>query len=97
MEDVAGQYFGVSVSSYQFEELTRDVAALAHRKEFGSQELDRILITLGERAAQFLRAVRRRRRTQRASARTKRSSRSTKKPIATCCARWKWSRCNWNC
>ena len=32
VEDVAGQYFGVSVSSYQFEELARDVAALAHRK-----------------------------------------------------------------
>ena len=53
IEDVAGQYFGTSVSTYQFEELTRDVAGLAHRKHFGSQELDRILITLGERAAQF--------------------------------------------
>src|SRR5437899_1062317 len=46
IEDVAGQYFGVSVSSYQFEELSRDVMSLAHRKEFGSQELDRILLTL---------------------------------------------------
>ena len=54
VEDVAGQYFGVSVSSYQFEELTRDVAALARRKDFGSQELDRILMTLGDRAAHFL-------------------------------------------
>ncbi len=53
IEDVAGQYFGTSVSTYQFEELTRDVAGLAHRKQFGSQELDRILITLGERAAHF--------------------------------------------
>ncbi len=53
IEDVAGQYFGISVSTYQFEELTRDVAGLAHRKQFGSQELDRILITLGERAAHF--------------------------------------------
>lgn len=53
LEDVAGQYFGVGISSYQIEELTRDVAALAHRKQFGSQELDRILITLGELAAQF--------------------------------------------
>src|SRR5579862_5393654 len=51
VEDVAGQYFGISVSSYQFEDLARDVAGLAHRKNFGSQELDRILITLGERAA----------------------------------------------
>ena len=29
IEDVAGQYFGVSVSSYQFEELARDIAAVA--------------------------------------------------------------------
>ena len=53
VEDVAGQYFGTTVSSYQFEELTRDVASLAHRKNFGSKELDRILMTLSERAAQF--------------------------------------------
>src|SRR6266852_8117297 len=53
VEDVAGQYFGVSVSSYQFEDLARDVSALAHRKAFGSEELDRVLMTLGDRAAQF--------------------------------------------
>jgi ATP-dependent DNA helicase DinG len=53
VEEVAGQYFGVSVSSYQFEDLARDVAALAHRKDFGSEELDRILIALGDRVAQF--------------------------------------------
>jgi ATP-dependent DNA helicase DinG len=54
VEDVAGQYFGVSVSSYQFEELARDISALAHRKDFGSQELDRVLITLGDVSATFL-------------------------------------------
>jgi ATP-dependent DNA helicase DinG len=53
IEDVAGQYFGVSVSSYQFEELSRDVAAVSRRKNFGSQELDRILMTLADHAAQF--------------------------------------------
>lgn len=53
IEDVAGQYFGTSVSTYQFEELVRDVASLAHRKNFGSQELDRILTILGERAGHF--------------------------------------------
>lgn len=53
VEDVAGQYFGVSVSSAQIEDFTRDTAALAHRKEFGSQELDRVLITLSEKSAQF--------------------------------------------
>ena len=53
VEDTAGQYFGVSVSSYQFDELARDVTGLAHRKQFGSAELDRILMTLGERSAHF--------------------------------------------
>jgi ATP-dependent DNA helicase DinG len=53
IEDVAGQYFGVSVSSYQFDDLGRDVLALARRKDFGTQELDRILITLSDRAGYF--------------------------------------------
>ena len=65
MEDVAGQYFGVSISSCQVEDLTRDVAGLAHRKEFGSEELDRILITLTEKAAQFFGLFGRRGRTHR--------------------------------
>ena len=54
IEDVAGQYFGVTVSSYQFEELTRDVAALAHRKEMKAVELERILISAADRASAFL-------------------------------------------
>jgi ATP-dependent DNA helicase DinG len=54
VEDVAGQYFGVSISNYQFEELIRDVTAVAARKDFGSTELDRVLMTTGDRAAQFL-------------------------------------------
>jgi ATP-dependent DNA helicase DinG len=53
VEDVAGQYFGVSISSPQVEELVRDVSALAHRKDFGSQELDRTLMVLSDRAAHF--------------------------------------------
>src|SRR5487761_2667735 len=53
IEDVAGQYFGMGVSSYQFEELTRDVSTLARRKEFGSVELDNILMILGDRAQHF--------------------------------------------
>lgn len=53
IEDVAGQYFGVNVSSYQFEELIRDVAALSHRKTFSSPELDRVLMMVSERAAYF--------------------------------------------
>lgn len=54
IEEVAGQYFGVSVSSYQFEELIGDVGSLARRKEVGSEDLDRVLITLGDRSSQLL-------------------------------------------
>jgi len=53
LEDVVGQYFGVSVSNYQFQELQRDISTVARRKRFGSQELDRILAQVGEAAAQF--------------------------------------------
>ncbi|HLH41220.1 MAG TPA: helicase C-terminal domain-containing protein [Bryobacteraceae bacterium] len=54
MEDVAGQYFGVSVSSYQFDELIRDVSSVSHRKYFSSAELDRILLMVSDRAMHFL-------------------------------------------
>lgn len=53
LEEVAGQYFGMGVSSYQFEELIRDVSAVAVRKSVGSPELDRILTSLGEHASFF--------------------------------------------
>src|SRR6202049_3959922 len=53
IEDVAGKYFGVAVSSYQFQELVRDIAAVSRTKHFGSGELDRILDTLSDRAEQF--------------------------------------------
>jgi len=54
LEDVAGQYFGVSVTSYQFDELVRDVTSVSHRKDFSSAELGRILLMLSDRAAHFL-------------------------------------------
>lgn len=53
VEDIAGQYFGVSISNYQFQDLSRDVASLSRRKMFGSQELDRILDTLRDRSEIF--------------------------------------------
>jgi ATP-dependent DNA helicase DinG len=53
IEDVAGKYFWIGVSSYQFEELVRDIAASSRTKQFGSGELDRILDTLSDRAEQF--------------------------------------------
>ncbi len=53
IEDVAGQYFGVSISNHQIQELKRDVAALARRKGFGSQELDRTLEALEDCSERF--------------------------------------------
>ncbi len=53
VEDVAGEYFGVAVSNYRLEELTRDIAAVARQKNFGSAELDRVLDTLGALAREF--------------------------------------------
>lgn len=53
IEDVAGQYFGVSVSNTQLQDLRRDISALARAKNFGSAELDRILLTAEEMAERF--------------------------------------------
>ena len=53
IEDVAGQYFGMSVSNLQVQELIKDTAALSRRKFFSSPELDRALIHLGDRSEQF--------------------------------------------
>ncbi|MDQ6700963.1 MAG: ATP-dependent DNA helicase, partial [Acidobacteriota bacterium] len=53
VEDIAGQYFGVSVSNYRFQELRRDVAAVSRAKEFGSAELDRVLDRMEELALHF--------------------------------------------
>jgi ATP-dependent DNA helicase DinG len=53
IEDVAGQYFGITISNYQFQELCRDIAGLARRKNFGNAELDRILATVEDRADRF--------------------------------------------
>ena len=53
IEDIAGQYFGMSVSNLQVLELTKDAAAISRRKHFDSPDLDRALIYLGDRAEQF--------------------------------------------
>ncbi|MBM3725022.1 MAG: ATP-dependent DNA helicase [Acidobacteria bacterium] len=53
IEDVAGQYFGLAVSNYQISELKRDVLATSRRKNLGSTELDRILMTLEEMSERF--------------------------------------------
>jgi ATP-dependent DNA helicase DinG len=53
IEDVAGQYFGISVGNLQLDELRRDIAVVARQAKFGSAELDRILITAQEMAERF--------------------------------------------
>lgn len=53
LEEVAGQYFGISISNYQFQELERDVRAVARRKSFGSQDLDRALAYVNDAAVRF--------------------------------------------
>jgi len=53
MEDVAGQYFGMSVSNLQIQELIKDTASISRRKLFASPELDRTLIHLGDRTEEF--------------------------------------------
>lgn len=53
IEEVAGQYFGISVSNLQIQELIKDTAAISRQKLFASPELDRSLIHLGERTEQF--------------------------------------------
>ena len=53
IEDVAGPYFGVSVSNYRFQELRRDVAAVSRMKKLGSPELDRVLDRLDDLTVKF--------------------------------------------
>ena len=53
IEDVTGQYFGISVSSTQIEDLRRDIAAIARMKNCGSAELDRILQVAHDMSIRF--------------------------------------------
>ncbi len=53
LEDVAGQYFGVSISNHRFQELRRDLSVVGRIKKFGTPELDRILERLDELTIRF--------------------------------------------
>jgi ATP-dependent DNA helicase DinG len=53
IEDIAGQYFGFTVSSYRVQDLRRDIAVLSRARKFGSEEMDRILVRLEEISLQF--------------------------------------------
>jgi ATP-dependent DNA helicase DinG len=43
IEDVAGQYFGTSISNLQVQELTRDILDLARRKDFATASFEDIV------------------------------------------------------
>lgn len=53
IEDIAGQYFGMSVSNLQIQELIKDSSTISRRKLFATPELDRSLIQLGDRSEEF--------------------------------------------
>jgi ATP-dependent DNA helicase DinG len=53
LEDVAGQYFGLSVSNFMIDDLRKDIQSLARRKSLGSAELDRVLIGLQDATERF--------------------------------------------
>jgi ATP-dependent DNA helicase DinG len=53
IEDVAGQFFGVSVSNHQFTDLKRDIISVTRQRNLGSQELDRILHVAETQAGAF--------------------------------------------
>ena len=57
LEDTAGQYFGVALSSYQFQELRRDIAVLSRLKKFGSPALDQALDRTDQFASRFFDAL----------------------------------------
>ncbi len=57
IEDVAGQYFGVSISNYRFQEVARDLRAVARQKNFGSPELDKAINLVEERSTDFFAAL----------------------------------------
>ncbi len=53
IEDVAGQYFGLSVSNHQAEDLRRDIHSVARRKEVLTPGLDQMLSMLADHSDHF--------------------------------------------
>jgi ATP-dependent DNA helicase DinG len=53
LEDVAGQYFGLSVSNFMIDDLRKDILSLARRKSLGTPDLDRVLIALQDATERF--------------------------------------------
>ena len=53
IEEVAGSYFGVSISNYQVIDLVRDISAVTRRKNVSGEEIDRVLISLQDLSDSF--------------------------------------------
>jgi ATP-dependent DNA helicase DinG len=53
IEDVVGQYFGLSVSNLQVHDLVRDIADLARRKEFFNASFEGLLRSAGDACERF--------------------------------------------
>ncbi len=53
IEDVVGQYFGITVSNLQIDDLRRDILLGARAQNFGSAELDRTLAQAWEASERF--------------------------------------------
>ncbi len=53
IENVAGLHFGVQISNYRFDDLARDIQAVAVRGDFASDELGRAVNALRARSEEF--------------------------------------------
>lgn len=53
LEDVAGQYFGISISTHQIDDLRRDTLATARRKDLLKTDLETILSALADQSDRF--------------------------------------------
>ncbi len=53
LEDVAGQYFGISISTHQIEDLRRDTLATARRKDLLTSDLEHMLTLLLDHGDRF--------------------------------------------
>ena len=88
IEDVVGQYFGVSISNYRFQDLRRDLGVISRMKKFGTPELDRILQRLDELTGAVLRPLRRGATGAWPSPAATPSARTTRRSTRTCWPRW---------
>jgi len=57
IEDVAGQHFGVSLSTYKFDELARDIEAVVRLNSVENGDIHRTLGSMRERAGEFFRLL----------------------------------------